>query len=100
MYRRAAKLPEASKIEDIADAPGGGFLLQMIDPEGFQVNLMYGQTEVETPEYPKPLLINSEVDKPRKRTFQRFEPGPAAVHKVRILTSHLPPIRICLSKIS
>jgi hypothetical protein len=46
---------------------------------------MFGQKEVESPKYPKALLINSEIDKPRKKRFQRFEPGPAAVHKVSIL---------------
>jgi hypothetical protein len=45
---------------------------------------MFGQKEVENLKYPEGLLINSEKDKPRKRAFQRFQAGPAAVHKVRI----------------
>jgi hypothetical protein len=45
---------------------------------------MFGQKEIESLKYPEVLLINSENHKPRKRTFQRFQPGPAAVHKVCI----------------
>jgi hypothetical protein len=81
---RAEKLSGAGRIQSIGDAPGGGFLLELSDPEGFPVNLMFGQKEVESLKYPDVLLINSENHKPRKRTFQRFQPGPAAVHKVCI----------------
>jgi hypothetical protein len=45
---------------------------------------MFGQKEVENLKDPEGLLINSEKDKPRQRKFQRFQAGPAAVHKVRI----------------
>jgi hypothetical protein len=44
---------------------------------------MFDQKEVKNLKYPEGLLINSEKDKPRKRMFQRFQAGPAAVHKVR-----------------
>ena len=32
--------------------------------------------------FPKKLIINDVLDAPRKREFQRFKPGPAAVHKL------------------
>ncbi|GFG20579.1 hypothetical protein IFM5058_10683 [Aspergillus udagawae] len=40
---RAAKLPTGSAIKELTDASGGGYLVTITDPEGFPVNLMYGQ---------------------------------------------------------
>lgn len=80
---RAKKLPSASEIQDLSHAPGGGYLLTLTDPEGFPINLMYGQAPADCGKYPPTLLFNYELDKPRVRQFQRFVPGPAAVHKVR-----------------
>jgi hypothetical protein len=54
------------------------------DPEGFPIKLIYGQTPAAPDEYPSKLIVNYELDKPRVRHFQRFVPGPAAVHKVRL----------------
>ena len=58
-------------------------MLSLRDPQGFPLNLLYGQEPAETGPLPTKLLINSESEKPRVRNFQRFQPGPAAVHKVR-----------------
>ena len=52
------------------------------DPEGFPMNLIYGQTPAEPGPLPDPLEYNYEKEKSRVRKFQRFDPGPAAVHKV------------------
>jgi len=70
-------------IEEMKDAPGGGFIVTIADPEGFPVNFVYGQAAVDK-DKPKPakLLFNDETDKPRQKRFQRFEPGPAEVHKL------------------
>jgi hypothetical protein len=57
---------------------------------------MYGQKEVASPKYPEALLINSEIDKPRKKRFQRFKPGPAAVHKVFTYSLYPHPATILL----
>src|ERR1700744_2442845 len=86
---KALKLPGATVlsngIEEMTDAPGGGYIVSIADPEGFQVNLVYGQAEVkEERAKPAKILVNDETDKPRVKAFQRYEPGPAAVHKVRI----------------
>ena len=43
---------------------------------------MHGQSAAEVGALPEKLVYNSESDKPRVREFQRFQPGPAAVHKV------------------
>jgi hypothetical protein len=52
------------------------------DPEGFPINLIYGQEKAQVGTLPSKLLVNDVVETPRKREFQRFKPGPAAVHKL------------------
>ncbi|PKX90214.1 putative MFS transporter [Aspergillus novofumigatus IBT 16806] len=79
---RAANLPTGSAIQELKDAPGGGFMVTVKDPEGFPINLVYGQSPAAPGEYPPKLVVNYESDKPRVRHFQRFVPGPAAVHKL------------------
>ena len=64
------------------DAPGGGHIVSILDPEGFPVNFICGQTPAQPKEMPEKLVFNDESTKPRARKFQRFEAGPAAVHKV------------------
>lgn len=84
---KASKLDGAGQIEELLDAPGGGYLLPLSDQDGFPVNLIYGQEPAETGKLPEKLILNYESDKRRKREFQRFQPGPAAVHKVRFYSS-------------
>lgn len=80
---RASQLPGASVIQQAKDAPGGGSLVTVTDPEGFPFNLIYGQQPVESKEpHPDKLTFNYTDEKPRVRKFNRFRPGPAAVHKV------------------
>ena len=79
---KATKLPNAGQIEEMKDAPGGGYILTVHDPEGFPMNLLYGQQPAQTGELPEKIIQNYEVDKPRVRKFNRFTPGPAAVHKL------------------
>ena len=69
-------------IEEMKDAPGGGYLVSIIDPEGFPVNFVCGQEPGPAGEMPEKLVFNDESTKPRQRKFQRFEPGPAAIHKL------------------
>lgn len=57
-------------------------MVTLTDPEGFPINLMYGQKPAERGPMPEILTTNYEVEKPRVAKFQRFKPGPAAVHKV------------------
>jgi len=85
---KVLKIPGATPItdgvEEMTDAPGGGFIASIADPEGFPVNFVWGQKPVsEERHYPGKLLVNYEDDKPRQKRFQRFDPGPAEVHKVR-----------------
>ena len=67
----------------MSDAPGGGQIVTVQDPEGFPVNFVHGQSAPETKyKTPEKLVFNDEMDKPRQRKFQRFEPGPAEVYKL------------------
>jgi hypothetical protein len=79
---RATQLPTAGKLEDLTGAPGGGYMVTLTDPEGFPMNLLFGQTPTTPGPYPEKLELNYETEKPRVRRFLRFQPGPAAVHKV------------------
>ena len=78
-------------VEEMKDAPGGGYIVSVEDPEGFPVNFVYGQQPVnEQRRRPEKIVVNDEFDKPRQKAFQRFDPGPAEVHKVSLLTVHTP----------
>ena len=82
---KASKLDGAKEIEDMVDAPSGGSLVTVIDPEGVPINFIHGQTEVEAGSPPETLIVNYETEKPRKSKFQRFNEGPAAVYKVELV---------------
>ncbi|KAH6642928.1 Glyoxalase/Bleomycin resistance protein/Dihydroxybiphenyl dioxygenase [Boeremia exigua] len=79
---KASKLPTAGPIEALTSAPGGGHLLTLYDPSGFPLCLLHGQTKKPPGPYPEILTTNYEALKPRVARFQRFTPGPAAVHKL------------------
>lgn len=57
-------------------------MITVLDPEGFPINLLHGQTPKSAGPYPEILETNYESHKPRVARFQRFQPGPAAVHKL------------------
>jgi hypothetical protein len=79
---KASKVDGASAIKALTDAPGGGHMVTLHDPEGFPINLIFGQHKKEPGPFPEVLTTNYEHDKPRVARFQRFKPGPAAVHKL------------------
>ncbi|KAK6357782.1 hypothetical protein TWF718_002088 [Orbilia javanica] len=81
--KRASSLG-GSPIVELTDAPGGGYMTSIQDPEGFPVNFIYDVTPRlhPTKQQAEPLQVNDEFLKPRKGAFQRFQPGPAAVHKL------------------
>ncbi|KAK5107031.1 hypothetical protein LTR62_001920 [Meristemomyces frigidus] len=83
---KATQIPGASPegIIDLAavGAPGGGKMLTLLDPEGFAINLLHGQEPAPKGDFPTKVIVNDEVEKPRVRKFNRFTPGPAAVHKL------------------
>ncbi|KAL2204765.1 Glyoxalase/Bleomycin resistance protein/Dihydroxybiphenyl dioxygenase [Sarocladium strictum] len=78
---RATRIAGATSISKL-DGPGGGEILTLTDPIGFKVHLVHGQTKREpTPMHLEKLTVNYEDEKPRKGEFQRFEHGPAPVHR-------------------
>ncbi|PQE12303.1 trihydroxytoluene oxygenase protein [Rutstroemia sp. NJR-2017a BVV2] len=81
---KASQISGASAIEDLNDAPGRGRLVTVLDPEGFPVNLIFGQDPVPASQLhiPEKLVYNFEDEKKRINKFQRFKEGPAAVHKL------------------
>ncbi|KAJ5623563.1 Glyoxalase/Bleomycin resistance protein/Dihydroxybiphenyl dioxygenase [Penicillium lividum] len=61
-------------------APGGGYLVTMTDPEGFPANVVLGQEPINIEvSHPEKRILNYTGEKQRRREFNRFEPGPAAV---------------------
>lgn len=64
------------------DAPGGGEMVTLTDPMGNAVHLVCGweEREEQSMKFEK-LTVNYEDQKPRKGRFQRFEAGPAPVHR-------------------
>ena len=78
---RASEIKGASPISSL-DTPGGGEMVRLTDPAGHHVYLVHGQTKIQAePPAFKKLVVNYEDEKPRKGQFQRFEPGPAPVHR-------------------
>ncbi|KAF2743048.1 hypothetical protein M011DRAFT_529454 [Sporormia fimetaria CBS 119925] len=71
---KASRLPGASDIIDLTDAPGGGHMVTVPDPAGFPVNLLFGQTPSEGGPMPEILTTNYESHKPRIARFLRFKP--------------------------
>lgn len=69
-------------IEKMEDAPCGGYIVTILDAEGFPLNLVWGQSPAEPLSMPERLDFNDEQEKPRVRKFVRFTPGPAAIYKV------------------
>jgi hypothetical protein len=59
------------------------------DPEGYPLNVTWGQEQMqlESTFSPQNVVFNYPKEKPRIRQFNRFQPGPAAVYKVRFLYS-------------
>ena len=78
---KASKILGATAILP-AEGPGGGEVVTLVDPLGFKIFLVHGQTEkvVENLDLEK-LTVNFEDEKPRRGRFQRLKPGPAPVHK-------------------
>ncbi|KAL1629784.1 hypothetical protein SLS56_005307 [Neofusicoccum ribis] len=96
---KAASHPKASPIREI-DAPGGGKIVTIEDPNCFLVGFVFGQNlrqfgdsdsaiQLErTP--PTPNTANSKL---RKGTYRRFEKGPSPVHKLGHYGFMLPPAK-------
>ena len=84
-WNRALAVPTkilTSGIEDLSEAPGGGRIITLEDPEGFPISLVHGQAQMAATPSPDLITLNYERHKPRVRKFQRFTQGPAPVYRV------------------
>ncbi len=82
----AAAHPSASPITD-SDAPGGGKIVTVEDPNGYPVGFVYGQKLRENDGHAPPLektepVSNTALEKRRKGAFRRFKAGASPVHKL------------------
>ncbi len=74
-------LAEGVAVEDI-DAPGGGKVVRLADPDGYGVEVVAGQENgPPTPLAPDP-LHNSATARPRLRQSLRLAPAPADVRRI------------------
>ncbi|KAF7189679.1 Metapyrocatechase 2 [Pseudocercospora fuligena] len=88
-FTKASQLPGASPKRSLNDAPGGGEIITFARPDSTFFHIVFGQTE----RNPEPSVAasathisqgpyNTPFTKPRKGKFQRYDPGPALVHKL------------------
>lgn len=86
----AASLPGASSIRDL-QAPGGGRVVTVPDPNGHIVGFVHGQTlraesagggTLERNDGGQHVAPNGASSKVRKGAWRRFDPGPSPVHKL------------------
>jgi len=78
---RVADAFETSGVRD-RTGPGGGRHLTMIDPDGYQLEFVYGMQSVDELPARQPLVTNTSGERQRVGTFQRVDPGPAHVRRI------------------
>ncbi|KAL1980672.1 hypothetical protein VTN96DRAFT_3652 [Rasamsonia emersonii] len=80
----AQTLPNATKVYELSDAPGGGRCVTFRDPvDNFPFHLVYGQAAAENVTAFPQLKFNFPTEKHRPvNKTQRFQKGPAPVHKL------------------
>src|SRR5438445_11525009 len=85
--KKVAKAPGASDAEDI-DEPGGGKRVRLKEPNGYQVEVVYGIKKL------KPITVNRQPlnlgSEGRKRAgnVMRIDHGPARVKRIDHGTRH------------
>ncbi|KAF5648789.1 metapyrocatechase 2 [Fusarium sp. NRRL 25303] len=86
-FDKAAAL-EGAVVSDLSSFPGGGHQVTLKSPSGFLFHVVYGQQE-RTPDYSASSTLveslgpfNGTLVKRRFGQFQRFNHGPAMIHKL------------------
>lgn len=64
------------------DAPGGGRVVRLRDPDGFSVEVVAGQTPAETLPLPERAVTNDGWEERRTDLTKRIAPGPAHVQRL------------------
>jgi 3-(3-hydroxy-phenyl)propionate hydroxylase len=73
-----ARLPGASNVQPL-NWPGGGYCVRLVDPSGFRVDVVAGQTSAEALPRRAPLPFNSADTAPRINATQRLRFEPAEI---------------------
>src|SRR5215469_4101560 len=90
--KRLTTLPGASKIENI-DEPGGGKRVRLTEPNGYQVEVIYGQKKLK-PIKVKRQAINSAAEPiNRKGELMRIARGPARPKRIGHVVIGTPKIK-------
>jgi catechol 2,3-dioxygenase-like lactoylglutathione lyase family enzyme len=73
-------LADAENVEvQTLNAPGGGFVVQLVDPDGYRIEVVSGQEIISQDPYPTAAPHNDAREKHRKRETLRLDKGPANV---------------------
>lgn len=86
-FEKAQKIAGARRV-DISHLPGGGSCVQLTDCNGYELQIVYGQTEKKSLHsgvsnvYEGEPGANGAVEKHRKGVFNRMSKGPAMVNKL------------------
>jgi len=78
---RAARLPGASPVEDM-DEPGGGRRVRLTEPNGYQVEVVYGIAEVDPIPIHLQAINNGSASNARAGELMRLTRGPARVKRI------------------
>jgi catechol 2,3-dioxygenase-like lactoylglutathione lyase family enzyme len=82
----AAEVRKLAKHDGVTwgplEAPGGGIVAKLTDPDGFEVEVVAEQTRVETMVLPEALVWNHSGRHPRRRTRRRVREGPSHVRRL------------------
>ena len=89
-----ASLDGASAIEP-ADTPGGGKRIRFVDPQGIEVDALFGWDEVEKSVPPQRVPINSGENRARNGVPVRLTPEPSHVKRLGHIR-YLYPSVICV----
>jgi catechol 2,3-dioxygenase-like lactoylglutathione lyase family enzyme len=76
-----SRIPGASGIEAL-DAPGGGEVVRLTDPNGFRIEMVHGRANVDPMPHREPLPANHDNALPRINSTQRPPASPPEVLKL------------------
>ena len=77
---RVSRVDGASKIEDI-DEPGGGKRVRLTDPDGYQVEVVYGMEMLDPIPVKRPAVNSGNEKYRRKGELFRVDPGPSHIKR-------------------
>ena len=79
--KRIAKAPGATGIENI-DEPGGGKRVRLTEPNGYQIEVVWGMDKVQEIPAPRQLLNSGYAPLARAGDLMRIQKGPSRVKRV------------------